>query len=116
MHHAFSCIKKFSLSLSFLLLPFLVFAQATPTPPKNLTTFVMNFIDILIPVTLFVSGFGFFGMLTGILKYVGAGGDEERLGKAKQLILYGLLGMLIMFSFWGLARLLANTYLGVNTF
>ncbi|MBI2475974.1 MAG: hypothetical protein HYV67_01915 [Candidatus Taylorbacteria bacterium] len=81
--------------------------------PENLTDFVHNFIAILNPVVAFLALFGFFGLFTGVLKYVGAGGDEERLGKAKQLIVYGLVGMLVIFSFWGLARILAKTYLGV---
>ncbi len=80
----------------------------------NLMNFVNNFSTVLNVVIPFVAGLGFFGFLIGVLKYVGAGGDEERLGKAKQLILYGLIGLLVMFSFWGLAKLLANTYLSLR--
>ena len=89
--------------------PLFVFALDTP---KNFTEFVNNFISILNPVIFFVVGLGFFGLIIGLLKYVGAGGDEERLGKAKQLIIYGLIGMFIMFSFWALAQIIAKTYLG----
>ena len=94
---------------------FPIFASAlTPAgEPENLGEFVSNFIDVLDVVVMFLAGFGFFGFVIGVLKYVGAGGDEERLGKAKQLIIYGLVGMLIIFSFWGIASLLAKTYLGV---
>lgn len=111
--------KKIFLSVAFSL-PFLTFAQlAGPAmngleSPKNLTQFVNNFITILNPMLFFIAGFGFFGLITGILKYVGAGGDEERLGKAKQLIVYGLIGMLIIFSFWGIVNLFARSYLGVK--
>ncbi len=90
-----------------------MFAFADLATPKNLTEFVNNFITILNPVIAFVASIGFFVLLTGVLKYVGAGGDEERLGKAKQLIIYGLIGMLVIFSFWGIAKLLAKTYIGV---
>jgi len=91
---------------------FPIFALALEEP-KNLTEFVNNFISVLNLVVAFAAFFGFFGLITGILKYTGAGGDEERLGKARQLIIYGLIGMLIIFSFWGIAKLLAKTYLGV---
>ncbi|MES2087475.1 MAG: hypothetical protein V4467_00625 [Patescibacteria group bacterium] len=108
--------KTLAIIISSSTFPFLAVAATPATPSRNFSEFVLNFINILGDVTMFVAGLGFFGLLTGILKYSGAGGDEERLGKAKQLIIYGLLGMFIIFSFWGLARLLANTYLGVDTF
>lgn len=92
------------------LLPAWVFGLSTPS---NLTEFVGNFISTLNYVVIFVASFGFFVLITGVLKYVGAGGDEERLNKAKQLIIYGLVGMLVIFSFWGIANLLAKTYLAV---
>ncbi|MDO8482436.1 MAG: hypothetical protein Q7S86_01295 [bacterium] len=82
--------------------------------PTNLTQFVNNFTSVLNVLVPFVAGFGFFAFVTGVLKYVNAGGDEERLGKAKQLIAYGLVGMFIMFSFWGLAKILAASYLAVG--
>lgn len=94
-----------------MLLP--VFAFAELKTPTNLTEFVNNFTYVLNYVIPFIVGFAFFGFITGVLKYVGAGGDEERMGKGRELILYGLVGMLIIFSFWGLAHLIAKTYLGV---
>jgi len=120
-----SGIRRFGLyffTLFSVLFPVVSFAQSlTLTQPKNLTEFVNNFQKILngdlahgtIGITQFIFGFCFFGMLTGVLKYVGAGGDEERVGKARQLISYGLLGMVIASTFWGLASLIAKSYLGV---
>gem|GEM_PF-6678975 len=110
-----SAIRRFGLDffLTFVFSYIPMFAFADLATPKNLTEFVNNFITILNPVIAFVASIGFFVLLTGVLKYVGAGGDEERLGKAKQLIIYGLIGMLVIFSFWGIAKLLAKTYIGV---
>lgn len=89
--------------------------------PTNLTEFVNNFLTILngdlsrgvFGIVPFLVGFCFFAFIIGVLKYTGAGGDEERLGKAKQLIAYGLVGMVIALSFWGLAALVARTYFQV---
>ncbi|MBU6389934.1 hypothetical protein KGQ31_00095 [Patescibacteria group bacterium] len=91
--------------------PISVFALTTP---KNLTDFVNNFIVILNYLIPFIVGFAFFGFMIGLLKYVGSGGDEERLSQGKQLIVYGLVGMVIAFSFWGLAKIIANTYLALG--
>lgn len=108
-----SKLKTWARTLGFFSIfsPGRVFALESP---KNLTEFVNNFLNILDPIIIFVAGMGFFGMVIGILKYVGAGGDEEKLGKAKQLIVYGLIGMFIMFSFWGLAKIVANSYLALG--
>lgn len=100
-----------------LLLPLGV--SAALTEPKNLTDFANNFNMILnggagwIGITQLLIGFCFFGIIIGILKYSGAGGNEEKLGEGKQLIMYGIIGLFIAFTFWGLAKLLAKTYLGV---
>ena len=95
-------------------LPLFVFAQFVPEPnllpPTNLSQFVNNFISILNSIIPFVAGFGFFGILTGVMKYIGAGGDEEKLGKAKQLIFYGSIGIVVLYSFWGLASIFSRSY------
>lgn len=91
-------------------LPVFVFAQTTPT---NLTQFVNNFSRVLNVVIPFVIGFGFLGLLTGVLKYIGSGGDEEGMTKGRQLIVYGVIGLFVTMTFWGAAHLLAKTYLGV---
>lgn len=88
-------------------------AFAALTEPTNLTGFVNNFISILNIIIPFVVSFAFFGFIIGVLKYTGAGGDEERLGKAKQLVMYGLVGVLVIFSAWGLATIIAKSYFAV---
>ncbi|MSU55252.1 MAG: hypothetical protein EXS46_01780 [Candidatus Taylorbacteria bacterium] len=108
--------RKLSTNLCFYILVVLfhfpIFVSALDKP-ENLTDFVGNFITSLDFVIAFIVLLSFFTFLTGILKYVNAGGDEERLGKAKQLIIYGILGLFVMFSFWGLASIVSNTSLGV---
>lgn len=90
---------------------------ATPpalSEPGNLSEFVANFASIAnFWIIGFLIGFGFFGVLIGLMTYAGAGGNEERMGKARARIIYGLIGMFVMFSFWGIVHLLTKTYLGV---
>ncbi len=111
---AFFVYVRMSVLFVFSYLPASVFGAIATRPPTNLTEFVNNFMGILNYVLPFVAAFGFFGFITGVLKYVNAGGDEERLSQSKQLMVYGLLGMFIMFTFWGIARLLSNSYLTVG--
>jgi len=90
------------------------FVDLTQSENANFTNFVNNFINVLNYVVPFAAGFGFFGFVIGVLKYVNAGGDSERLSQGKQLMVYGLIGLLVIFTFWGLAKLISNTYLAVG--
>lgn len=49
--------------------------------------------------------------LWGILKYMQAAGDED-IGEAKRFIIYGLVGLFIMSSVWGLVTMIKDTILG----
>lgn len=115
----FSKYNKVFLAVSLVLvLPVMVFAvdfvDLSKPENANLTNFVNNFIKVLNYLVPFITGFSFFGFVTGVLKYVNAGGDSERLGQGKQFMIYGLIGLLVVFSYWGLAKLIANSYFSVG--
>ena len=48
--------------------------------------------------------------LYGILKYITAGDDEEKRGKMKNVMIYGIIGLFVMISFWGIVNILINTF------
>ena len=49
----------------------------------------------------------------GVIQYVTAGGDEEKLGKGKQHMLWGIIGLAVVGAAWGIAAIIW-TYLGVS--
>ena len=49
----------------------------------------------------------------GVLQYVGAAGDEEKLKDGRRHMLWGLIGLAVVAAAWGIANLLVN-YLGVT--
>ncbi|MFC1595138.1 hypothetical protein ACFL3E_01795 [Patescibacteria group bacterium] len=63
----------------------------------------------LIPLVLLIAGVVF---ISGIIKYIAAGGDEEKLKQAKNLIIYGLISISVIVMTWGVVRLLALTIFG----
>lgn len=53
--------------------------------------------------------------LYGVLQYVIMGDDEEKKEKAKSTILYGIVGIFVMVSVYGLVKLVQNTFgVGIN--
>src|SRR3989338_4030248 len=73
----------------------------------NLFYIVMDFLSqaVILLVALAVVFF-----LYGILKYITAGDDEEKRGKMKNVMIYGIIGLFVMISFWGIVNILINTF------
>src|SRR3989338_7855311 len=73
----------------------------------NLFFIVMDFLSqaVILLVALAVVFF-----LYGILKYITAGDDEEKRGKMKNIMIYGIIGLFVMISFWGIVNILINTF------
>jgi hypothetical protein len=50
----------------------------------------------------------------GVTKYIWQGDNEESRKKGRQLMLWGIIGMFVMFGVWGLVGILGDTF-GVET-
>lgn len=61
----------------------------------------------IIPVLLIVA-FALF--LWGVIKFIFAGGDEEKRKTAKNYIIYGLIGLFVMVAVWGIIRIVLGTF------
>lgn len=60
-------------------------------------------IPILVSIGLIV-------FLWGILKYVSSGDDEEKRNSGRNFMLYGVVGLFIMVSVWGLVAIINRTF------
>ena len=67
--------------------------------------------EILNPFIILLFAFALIVFIAGIVRAIANGGDEEAITTAKQHILYGLLGMFIMFSAFALVRLITGTFI-----
>lgn len=52
--------------------------------------------------------------LWGVLGYIRAAGEED-VSEAKRFIIYGLVGLFVMGSVWGLVKIISTTILGTGT-
>jgi hypothetical protein len=104
-------MKKIAAASLSYLLPVLAFAQGTATGQLNTISGVIrrlqDIINLIIP---FIVGLAVLVIIWGVFGYVTSAGDEEKRGEAKQFILWGVIGVFIMVSVWGLVNILVNSF------
>jgi len=69
---------------------------------------------ILNPLILLLFGIALLVFIWGLVKFIAQGGDEDVRTTAKRHIIYGLIGMAIMFSAFALVRLITGVF-GIDT-
>ncbi|MBU6214933.1 hypothetical protein KGM48_03825 [Patescibacteria group bacterium] len=64
--------------------------------------------DLVIPA---IFAFAFAAFIYGVVKYyfIGGGSDESR-AQGRQFVFWGILGMVILFSIWGVVNMLLSTF------
>jgi hypothetical protein len=73
---------------------------------KCAVSFVISLINYVIPLII---GIALVLFLFGLIKYITAGGDETKVKEARSFIIYGVIGLFVMLSVWGLVSILVNT-------
>lgn len=77
---------------------------------KSLVNLLIYYIEQAIVVIFALSVLVF---IWGVFQYtVLAQGDERKTVEAKNVIFYGIIGLFVMASVWGLVRILVNTFFG----
>lgn len=66
-------------------------------------------IEIIDPLILFLFVLGFLYFLYGVYELVSAAENEEARAKGRQHIIWGLIGLFIMISFWGIMNVICRT-------
>lgn len=101
----FSLKQKTIISLCAGLLPVFAFAQATDI--GSLIGIFQNIINAIIP---FLVGLAIMLIIYGILGFISKAADEEKRAEARNFIIWGVVGVFIMISVWGLVNILVNTF------
>lgn len=101
-------MKKLLASLSLSFLPVVALAATgAAVDAFSLIKILQNVVDYIIP---FVIGLAVLTFIYGVFNFVTSAGDEEARAGAKQLIIWGIIGIFVMVSVWGLVRILAGTF------
>lgn len=102
-------MKKIILSMTGLmaLAPAFAFAQQSSQPEllTFLQTTVPDLLNAIIPIIITV---GVIFFILGVVQYVIAD-DEAAKTKGRDRMLYGIIGLFVIVTFWGLVTVLQNT-------
>jgi len=100
-------MKKFFLGLlAFLALPFMVSAGTIGSLGDLLAVFV-SIINALMP---FIVALAVLFFVWGVFQFVASAGDEEKRTEGRNKMIYGIIGIFVMVSVWGLVNLLEGTF------
>ncbi len=90
--------------LALLAVPSMLYAQANDVGGLLQVggSILNSFVTVLIGVALV-------GLLFGIIKYVQAGDQEKNREEGRPYMLYGIIALFVMVSFWGLVQVLITS-------
>ncbi len=99
-------MKKIAIGTLVGLLPIVAFAQQTVESLDDVGAFVTYLINLAFPILIAIA---VFIVVWGIFKFVLNAGDEEARKTGRSLILWGVVGIFLMLSVWGLVNIVRNT-------
>ena len=88
-------------------------ASAAATADDIITPIANNVLKLVRVLVLIVFVLAIVAFGWGIVQFIFAGGDPSAIGKAKSFLLWGVIGMAVMASLFGLITFLQQ-YFGVN--
>lgn len=101
-------MKKLGLTLLSFALPVLTFAQADDSQVRDILSNFRSWLNIIIPILIVIAVIYF---IWGVIQYVVMSkGDEEAQAAARNKIVWGLIGIFVILSFYGLVYFLGRTF------
>lgn len=87
--------------------------SATIDTSKGFSGFVELIVDLAQNIIYFISALVVVVFLWGVLRYwIAKGGDADAVKEGRDFIIAGIIGIVVMFSVWGLVRILKMTFFG----
>lgn len=71
---------------------------------------VNNFIQAISYIIPVLAALGLIYFLYGLVLFLNASGDESKRTDGKKYIIYGVVGLFVLFAFWGLVEIVSITF------
>lgn len=92
----------------FLLAPFVIYAQNMP--PQNFKDIVALAIDLLEQALYILVALSMIVVLWGGVRLLLNFGDERGMQSGRQILLWGIIGLFVIFSVWGLVQIVQSAF------
>ncbi len=98
-------------------MPFIVSAQTSfgQAPGSNLDSFILWIKAAMNMATTLILGAAIVYLIWNVFGFVMAAGDEETRAEKRSGVIYGVIGVAIMVSIWGLVNFVTTSVGTVNT-
>ncbi len=83
-------------------------ALAAPRDFISLVYFFISLINIAISIIIALAVLGFFW---GLTQYILSANDSTKIEEGRKVMVYGILGLFVAVSIWGILKILARTFL-----
>ena len=105
-------MKIFWLSV-FFLAPYVVLAVEAPPSTINQVFAKLTSLYVigLVPLLVLI---GFITLIAGTIRFIKAGDNEEMLESGRNVMIFGIVVLFVMVSFWGFVQLLSRSFLGAD--
>lgn len=100
-------MKKLLVIPASFLIPSLAFAQEAGFGLKDILQIVYNLLNDIIPILIVLAVLFFF---YGLAMFIFKAGDEEARKKGVSIMIYGIIGLFVIVSVWGLVAILQHTF------
>jgi len=77
-------------------------------PPKNFADFLCILEDLIGIMTLIGAFFSLFAFVMGVAAYIWSAGNKEKVEFGRNIMIWGVIGLFVMTSIWGIVRFLAR--------
>lgn len=78
--------------------------------PKNLTEVIGLFTDIGLAIVPLLAAIAFLVFVWGVAKFIRAAGNEKALADSKNLLIWGVIGLFVLVSIWGIIAFLQSEF------
>lgn len=103
---------KFLLPLLIIISPALAWAQLGPQNFDDVISLFIGILGLAFPAIIGLTLLTFFW---GLAKFLGGGGSEQSVEEGKKLMLWGIIGLFVMVSTWGIVKLLTLSFFDTAT-
>lgn len=87
-------------------------AVPAPTAIQGLTEYIVGAVNTIVPI---VAAIGAVVFLWGAAQFVFGAGDEKKRTEGRTIMIYSLIGIVLVFSVWGIIRIFVGFGFGTQS-